>query len=83
MLTDTTIYISREHRSYEASSHSSQGEDMEYLEGFPTLELLMRKTEKITKKIQELLLSAQEHNVSRLEFISELFFIGQSFGRVY
>lgn len=42
----------------------SRGESMEGLEGFPTLELLMQKTEKITKKIQELLLSAQERNIA-------------------
>ncbi|XP_052801064.1 ARF GTPase-activating protein GIT2-like isoform X2 [Mya arenaria] len=39
-------------------------EDMEGLEGYPSLELLMQKTEKITKKIQTLLLSAQERNIT-------------------
>jgi len=41
------------------------GEEMEALEGYPSLELLMQKTEKITKKIQTLLLSAQERNINR------------------
>ena len=40
-------------------------EDMEEIEGYPSLEILMQKTEKITKKIQELLLSAQERNIAR------------------
>ena len=58
-------FSSRDHSSYEASSggHSSL-EDVD-MEGFPTLELLMQKTEQITRKIQELLLSAQERNVAR------------------
>ncbi|XP_053375896.1 ARF GTPase-activating protein GIT2-like isoform X1 [Mercenaria mercenaria] len=50
----------REKPDYE----SSRGESMEGIEGFPTLELLMQKTEKITKKIQELLLSAQERSIA-------------------
>ena len=61
-----TISLSRSQQGYEASSHHGSAiEDLETIEGFPTLELLMRKTEKITKKIQELLLSAQERNISR------------------
>ena len=60
-----SFYSSRDHSSYEASSggHSSL-EDVD-MEGLPTLELLMQKTEQITRKIQELLLSAQERNVAR------------------
>lgn len=46
---------------------SHQGEDFENMEGYPSLEILMQKTEKITKKIQELLLSAQERKISRWE----------------
>ena len=70
LIAQTFLCSSRDHSSYEASSggHSSL-EDME-MEGFPTLELLMQKTEQITRKIQELLLSAQERNVTRYGIVT-------------
>ncbi|XP_052227395.1 ARF GTPase-activating protein GIT2-like isoform X2 [Dreissena polymorpha] len=37
---------------------------LEEMEGYPSLEILMQKTERITKKIQTLLLSAQENNIA-------------------